>query len=275
MSILTNSPDLEGFETVHSGPHTVLIRSDWRDALLEDLLADFSRLAAEERRVYRHGRVEHFSYEPRGAPGRVFVRHAVRGGLLGALLGGLHLGVARPLRELRAAAAARRAGVSVPEPLAVRATRVGGLFWRFTLVSSEIHGASNLLALAPTLPPARKHEALVRLADELRHLHSAGIYHADLTVKNILLSGTGIHIIDLDKARLSRARRESLDTMNLARLNRSVEKTLGKSTCVTRTDKLRFLLRYLGGRERLRELARDCTSGLWFHRLWWAMSGQA
>jgi tRNA A-37 threonylcarbamoyl transferase component Bud32 len=270
---LTTLEDIDGYEAVERGPHKVLIRPEWKEALLEDLLGGFSRIPAGERKSHAHGRAAHFSYlSPRG---RIFVRNAVRGGLLGALLRGLYLGIARPLRELRAATAARKAGVGVPELLAVRATRVCGIFWRFTVVAREIPGASNLLVLAASLPPARKRELIDRVADEMRRLHEAGVYHADLTLKNILLSEGSVYIIDLDKALLPGRRSGDLDAMNLARLNRSVVKLLGLHGAVTRADKLRFLRRYLGGRERIRELARTCSQGLWAHRLWWSLSGQA
>jgi tRNA A-37 threonylcarbamoyl transferase component Bud32 len=273
----------EGFECLHQGAHTVLIRPAWKDSLLGDLMDDFRAVGDAERRAYGHGRVAHFSYRPRGSPGRVFVRHAARGGLIGAVLGGLYTSAQRPLRELDAAAAARRAGVPVPEPVAVRATRVGGLFWRFTVVAREIEDASDLLALAPRLPPAAKRDLIVRVADEMRRLHDAGVYHADLTMKNILLSGSSVYVIDLDKAILRPGRDESLAVMNLARLNRSIEKLFGRGGAITRADKLRFLRRYLGGRlpapetprDRIKELARVCAHGLWAHRLWWALSGQA
>lgn len=269
-----NSLAIDGYETVERAPHVVFIRPDWKESLLRDLLEDFQGVEASRRRVHEYGRVAHFSYHPAGAPERVFVRHARRGGLAGALLGGLYLRLDRPVRELRAAAVARGAGVGVPDPVAVRATRVGGLFWRFTVVTSEVRDAANLLTLAPTLDGPRKRQAIERVADELRRLHAAGVYHADLTVKNILLNDAGVYIIDLDKAVLAGGRVSSLDVMNLARLNRSVEKCLGPRGCVTRADKLRFLRRYLGGRDRLKELALLCGSGLWIHRLWWIFSGR-
>ena len=100
-------------------------------------------------------------------------------------------------------------------------------------------------------------------------------------MKNIVMSGTSCFIIDLDKARLAPRRDERLDMMNLARLNRSVVKLLGTKGAVSRTDKLRFLRRYLSGpgtstgRDRIKELSQLCAQGLWFHRLWWSVSGQA
>src|SRR5579862_8786083 len=266
--------EIPGFESIDRGSQTVLIRPEWKPWLLDDLLGGFRRIDPSRRRLYSHGRVAHFSYQPDDAPARVFVRQATRGGLIGTLLGGLYVGVDRPLRELRAATVARTAGVSVPEPLAVLVTRVGGLFCRFTVIAREVENAQDLLTLASAPTGTRKREMLDRVADEMRRLHDSGVYHADLTMKNILMSGQAVYIIDLDKATLAPRRDERLDVMNLSRLNRSVVKLLGPRGFVTRTDKLRFLRRYLGGRDRIKELSQVCAQGLWFHRLWWSVSGQ-
>ena len=266
--------EIPGFETVRQGPHTVLIRPEWRTFLLDDLLGDFTRVEPSRRRHYSHGRVAHFSYLPPGAPDRVFVRRATHGGLIGAVLGGLYTALRRPLQELRAAAAARSAGVGVAEPIAVRVTRVGGVFYRFTMVTREIENAEDLLTFASTPSTGRKRRVIDLVADEMRRLHESGVYHADLTMKNILMSGSSIFIVDLDKATLVPKRDGRLDMMNLARLNRSVVKLLGTRGAVSRTDKLRFLRRYLGSRERIKELSQLCAQGLWFHRLWWSLTGQ-
>ena len=266
--------EIPGFETVHRGSHTVLIRPEWKACLLDDLLGDFDRVEPSRRRTYSHGRVAHFSYLPSGAPGRVFVRRATRGGLIGAVMGGLYTAIRRPLQELRAATAAREAGVGVPEPVAVRLTRVG-IFYRFTMISREIENAEDLLTFASTPSTGRKRDVIALVADEMRRLHESGVYHADLTMKNIIMSGDSIYIIDLDKATMAPKRDGRLDMMNLARLNRSVVKLLGTRGAVSRTDKLRFLRRYLGSRDRIKELSQLCAQGLWFHRLWWSVSGQA
>lgn len=267
--------EIPGFERLERGSQTVLIRPEWKPWLLDDLQGGFARIDPSRRKLYAHGRVAHFSYQPDGAPGRVFVRHATRGGLIGALLGGNYVGVDRPLRELRAVAAARSAGVSVPEPLAVLITRAGGPFRRFTVVAREVENAQDLLTVASEPSVSGKRDLLNRVADEMRRLHESGVYHADLTMKNILKSGEAIYIIDLDKAMLTTKRDERLDMMNLSRLNRSIVKLLGTKGFVSRTDKLRFLRRYLGGRDRIKELSQVCAQGLWFHRLWWSMTGQA
>ena len=270
-----NVGDITGYETLGGGAWTVVIRPDWKSWLLEDLVDDFRRVDSTRRKSHAHGRVEHFSYQPRHAPARVFVRRAAHGGLFGAVMGGVYAGIKRPLRELRAAQVARGAGVNVAEPLAVLATRVFGPFYRLTIVSREVENASNLLALRSELTTSRKRELIERVADEMRRLHEAGVYHADLTLKNILVHGSSVTIIDLDKARLLGHRDQRMDIRNISRLNRSVVKLLGIGGLVTRTDKIRFLRRYLRGMERIKELSRLCGAGLWFHRLWWSLSGQA
>jgi tRNA A-37 threonylcarbamoyl transferase component Bud32 len=270
-----NLGDITGYETLGGGPWLVVIRPDWKSWLLEDLVDDFRRVDATRRKTHAHGRVEHFSYHPKGAPARVFVRRAAHGGIFGAFAGGIYTDLSRPLRELRAAQVARGAGVNVAEPLAVLATRVAGPFYRLTMISREVENASNLLALRAEMTGQLKRELICRVADEMRRLHEAGVYHADLTLKNILVHGSSVTIIDLDKARLLGRRDETMDIRNLARFNRSVVKLLGKTGLVTRTDKLRFLRAYLRGSDRLRELSRLCGAGLWAHRLWWSVSGQA
>ncbi len=264
-----------GYDRIQENGTTILVRSEWKSLILRDLLEDFHGIPVERRRVYGSGRAEHFSYLPEGALDRVFVRRAARGGIL-SRLGNLHFGVERPRREIRASEAAARAGIPVPEIVAARATRVFGPFHRLTIVMREIADASNLLHLGPTLSPGPKRRVLERLADLLRRMHDEGIYHNDLTLRNILLDAErNLYIIDLDEARLLGTRDPRSDVALLSRLNRSVEKMLRAARCVTRTDKLRFLRRYTGRRDGLRELSARCTSGLWFHRLWWSLSGQA
>jgi hypothetical protein len=253
----------------------VLIRPEWKAFILQDLLEDFARVAASERKLYAHGRVTHFSYLPAGSADRLFVRRATRGGLFGTLLGGRYLGAERPLQELRAATVALSRGVGTPEPVAVRITRAGGPFRRLIILTREIEDAKDLLTIASAPRPRQKRDLIDRVAAEMRKLHEAGVYHADLTLKNILLGRKGVFIIDLDKARLSPARDERMDVMNLSRLNRSVVKLFGPRGPITRLDKLRFLRRYLGGRDRLGEFSRLCAQGLWAHRLWWSLSGQS
>src|SRR5574337_1208829 len=68
--------------------------------------------------------------------------------------------------------------------------------------------------------------ALVRL---IRNMHDAGIYHADLHLKNILLKGDSngefnAYIIDLDKSVVLNELNIDQRIKNLLRLDRSIEK---------------------------------------------------
>lgn len=266
---------MQGFEIVREGATTVLVRLEWKPFLLRDLLENFRDVESSRRKVYSgSGRAEHFSYAPDGARDRVFVRRVARGGLV-SMFGNLHLGIDRPLREIAASQAAARAGIPVPEIIAARATRAFGPFHRLTVVVREIPDAQNLLTLGPALRPAEKRQVIGKLANILRRMNEAGIYHADLTVRNILVDrAREVYIIDLDKAHVPGSRDGRSDVGSLGRLNRSVEKMLGATGCVTRADKLRFLREYRQGGEGLVQFAQRCSSGLWFHRLWWALSGQ-
>ena len=79
--------EIPGFETVQRGPHTVLIRPEWKASLLDDLLGDFDRVEPSRRRLYSHGRVAHFSYLPDGAPADQWRHHDAGHGLLAVLHG--------------------------------------------------------------------------------------------------------------------------------------------------------------------------------------------
>lgn len=261
------------YDIVSDGGRTFVVRADWKAALLEDLRSDFAQVAAEDRKSFT-GRVRHFSYRPKGSSDRLLVRRVVRGGLVARLLGDLHWGMSRPFRELAAVVRARKAGLNVPEIVAVRATRAWGGFYRFVVVVREIERARDLLSLASNVGPADRHRAIREVAEAVRRMHESGLYHGDLNIRNILLSDSEgrstVYLIDLDRAVVRDAREQALDFRNLARLNRSVEKWLGNQ--VTKTDKVRFLMRYLGGRDRLQEVARRCGAGLWLHRLWWSLT---
>jgi hypothetical protein len=129
---------------------------------------------------------------------RVAVRHYVRGGALGPLLGDLQRDGRRPLREIALYAAARAAGVPTLEPIAGVSRRASGPFWRCDLVTREEAGARDLgerLAGLLAGPVATRRRAIAAAARAVRALHEAGFDHADLNLKNVLLvegeEGTG------------------------------------------------------------------------------------
>jgi tRNA A-37 threonylcarbamoyl transferase component Bud32 len=79
-------------------------------------------------------------------------------------------------------------------------------------------------------------------------MHGAGIRHADLHLKNVLLTeeegSPKLYLLDLDAATISQPLSDLAKCVNLLRLYRSVEKVNRRRTVITRTDALRFLRSY-------------------------------
>lgn len=257
-----------GFAVEERGRDRIIIRSDWADFLRADLQNDFRDVPRQMRKVVGHGRVPHFSYHPRGAPGPVVVRALARGGLAGRLLGDLHGDSDRPLAELRAAIRASLFGVNTPRVLAAHSRKLGLFTWRHRIISQELPGAVNLRTLMTSLGMKGRKALLACAAREIDRLHATGVYPKDLTVGNLVASEGQVFIVDLDASRVLPSRDPDADALNIARLNRSAEKHVPG---LTRTEKLRFLRHYLGGPWCLRDMAARGTKCLWRHRASWTL----
>ncbi|MES1933798.1 3-deoxy-D-manno-octulosonic-acid kinase [Salinisphaera shabanensis T35B1] len=127
---------------------------------------------------------------------------------------------ARPIRELRLIAHLDALELPVPEPVAARVTPRLGLY-RGDVITRRIaaaHPLADRLA-RQALPSA----AWQRLGAVLARFHHAGVWHADLNARNVLVDADdAFHLIDFDKAclRTPGKWREA----NLARFYRSLAK---------------------------------------------------
>lgn len=158
--------------------------------------------------------------------GRDYVlRHYRRGGWVARLSADRYcwsgLERTRAWREWRLLAALCSEGLPVPRPVAAHVSREGP-FYRADLVTLRIPDATPLaerLMRGPIGDPAWR-----AVGAAVRRLHDAGVNHADLNARNILLAGDGsVHIIDLDKSRRV-AGKGDWRAANLARLRRSLDK---------------------------------------------------
>jgi 3-deoxy-D-manno-octulosonic acid kinase len=189
------------------------------------------------------GRGEAWRIPAPGGAGAGFwaVRHYVRGGTVaGPLLGDLYarFGTPRPTAELLASEGARARGVRTPRVLAA-ATYPAGIFRRGDLVTEWLAGATTLAAAlygpeggTPAVAVARSGAGLLADAGALvRELTLAGVEHADLNARNILLreeSGRPeLWVLDLDRARLHPEPIASAGIRMLARLERSLARIAG------------------------------------------------
>lgn len=156
--------------------------------------------------------------------GECVLRHYRRGGLVAKLMGDRYLwrgaDATRCVAEFRLLAEIARLGLPGPAPVAARYRR-HGLFYRADLVTRRIADAQTL---AECLAAGRLDAELAREVGALvARFHRAGIWHADLNAHNVLVTGTGLYLIDFDRGRL-RAPAEGWRLANLRRLHRSLVK---------------------------------------------------
>ena len=125
----------------------------------------------------------------------------------------------RPLAEIRVLAHVSESGLPAPEPLAALCERQG-LFCRGWLLSRRIPHAQPLADLLS----AAAARIFRRTGATIRRFHDAGVVHADLNVRNILVDDAeAIHLVDFDRARVGVNDRRAFRA-NLQRLHRSLEK---------------------------------------------------
>ncbi len=226
--------------------------------LLHGLAGGSSRLS---------GRTTCWHWQPQedAGPGYL-VRQYAHGGAIGRLWGSLFTDSGRMQREFRVTRYAVSRGVPTPRPVALRVERVWGPFCEGHLVTEYLPGAVNLLELCKgegrDWAARRRHDAARAVAGAVALMHEAGIDHADLNLKNILLrpedDALGAYVIDLDKAVVRRPLPLARRMANLVRLDRSVLKWAASRRQVSLNDRLRvvrsYLRRYPRWSERWREI---------------------
>ena len=190
------------------------------------------------------------------------VRHYRRGGAIARVLHDEYLraGEPRPLRELHASIAARARGVDTPEVVAAIAYLSGPLY-RADLATRFVAGSRDLATVTfesdeafpvegdrITVCAAAWHAA-GRL---LRATFAAGIEHADLNLRNILIAGAPTTpralLLDLDRATVhERPLTTAVRSGMLARLHRSRRKLEQAAGRVTGAAELAAFEAGLGG----------------------------
>lgn len=258
-----------GFVLRSTGDAELLLRADVADALVLAGIADPERLRAGARATYR-GRGQPFGIDVAGA-GRVFVRPYLHGGMLGRVTRDRFTSDARFAAEVGVHADAAARGVPVCEALGVVSRGAGLGMRRGWLLLREVAGACDLLeTLADGPAPARRRALLARSGRAMRSLHDAGFHHPDLHLKNLLVAGDDVLVLDLDRVQrlpsMSRERRLA----GLFRFDRYAAKQAAAGRDVSRADRMRVLRAYAAedwpGRAELRELAARLRRHIARHR---------
>ena len=210
------SESLPGFDRFEHEGRVALVRHDYADTMADLFFGP--GIAHEVARQSGRGSVYTFDL----ADGKGILRPYRRGGVLAKFREDRYWRSNRPLKELIILEHAFRHALPVPQPL--------GVLW-------EKHGQSYTGAIATRFLPGvtlqdwagahtieEETSTLLQCGRAIREMHNAGIYHADLQIRNIVVGDGHVYIIDFDKssridpfADLPRAR-------NMLRLRRSIEK---------------------------------------------------
>jgi 3-deoxy-D-manno-octulosonic acid kinase len=153
------------------------------------------------------------------------LRHYRRGGLVARLSDDRYVwtGLARTRawREWHLLAWMHERGLAVPRPIAARVRR-HGLFYTADLVTLRLPRVWTLADLLGRW--ALPEETWRELGAAIARLHAAGVRHADLNARNILLDDGGkVFLLDFDQARRMPGRGRWQQS-NLERLRRSLDK---------------------------------------------------
>ena len=156
------------------------------------------------------------------------LRHYWRGGLMAKLSDDLYffsgIDYTRPIAELRLLEEMYHLGLPVPKPIAAKVEKVG-LWYRGDILIQQIEAAKDLHALlSDTAMPS---ELWLQLGKQIARFHNLGVYHADLNIKNILLSDDQFYLIDFDRGEM-KTPHKSWQQSNIKRLRRSFEKEQAK-----------------------------------------------
>lgn len=127
----------------------------------------------------------------------------------------------RPFREFNLTAALHQLGLPVPRPLAALCTH-HGILASGALMTGRIERTQTLADMLPAAAADARLWADVGRC--IRRFHLAGVWHADLNARNILLDmESTVFLIDFDRARYTPGK--AVDGKhNLARLQRSLVK---------------------------------------------------
>ena len=188
--------------------------------LINETLWDFAARQPDARKF--QGRATVYALELPDNCGSAVVRRSMRGGWLAGLNTDLFLPPTRGLRELIASLRLRSAGVSTPEVVAFLVYPAGSVLRRGDVITREIVGED--LGAVLSASSEKRSIALESAAALVASLSRAGAHHADLNLRNILISNDAAYILDIDRVRFHSPGDPIVLRANIERLQRSLRK---------------------------------------------------
>jgi len=271
------------FSLIEKGKISLLLREEYKNFLLKQGIENLKTFLKKARQAshYLEGRTPHPSIPLENGKSMV-LRQYSHGGLLRTLTGNLYLFGARSFQELALTEEIRSCGIPTILPIGAISHRTLFPFYQAYFLSLEVPRAMDLTQYLREIGPNPSRENLllkrktIRCAGLLiRQFHQAGFFHGDLQLKNILVAGDQLLLIDFDRSYRKPALSLHERMKNLLRLNRSVEKWKRLGVPITRTDHLRFFLAYAGGDKKIGEAMkralRTYSLRFFFYRLGWSL----
>jgi len=271
------------FSLIEKGKVSLLLKEEYKNLLLKQGIDDLKTFLNNSSQTSRYliGRTPHPSI-PLEDGKRMVLRQYSHGGLLRAITGNFYLFGARSFRELALTEEVRSCGIPTILPIGAIHHRIFYPFYQAYFLSLEVPRAMDLIQFFQEIgaPPSRENLLLKRKTIRsagllLRQFHQAGFSHGDLQLKNILVAGDQIMLIDFDRSYRKQTLSIQERMKNLLRFNRSVEKWKRFGLLITRTDRWRFFLAYAGDDKKIREAMkralRTYSLRFLFYRFGWKL----
>jgi len=271
------------FSLIEKGKTSLLLKEEYKKLLLKQGIDDLKTFLKNSNQTshYFKGRTLHPSLSLEGGK-RMVLRQYLHGGLLRALTANLYLFGARSFRELALTEEIRSCGIPTISSIGAIHHRIFFPFYQAYFLSLEVPRAIDLTQyfqeiVAIPLPEnlSLKRKIIRSTGLLIRQFHQAGFFHSDLQLKNILVAGNKVLLIDFDRSYRKPTLTVQERIKNLLRLNRSVEKWKRLGVPITRTDRWRFFMAYAGGDKKIREAMeralRTYSVRFFFYRLGWTL----
>jgi tRNA A-37 threonylcarbamoyl transferase component Bud32 len=271
------------FSLVEKGNVSLLLREEYKNLLLKQGIDDLKTFLKKSSQIshYLKGRTLHPSIPLEDGKRMVFRQYS-HGGLLRSITRDLYLFGSRSFQELALTQEILSCGIPTIQPIGAIHRSIFPIFYKAYFLSLEVPRAKDLIQYFKEMvaPPSRENLSLkrkiIRSAGLLiRQFHQAGFFHGDLQLKNILVAGDQLLLIDFDRSYRKPALSIQERMKNLLRLNRSVEKWKRLGLPITRTDRWRFFLAYTGGDKKIREAMgraiRTYSLRFLFYRFGWTL----
>jgi len=278
-----NIPIPPSFSLIKKGKVFILLKEGYKDVLLKQGIDDLKTFLKKSRQTshYLKGRTPHPCI-PLEDGKRMVLRQYSHGGLLRAITGNLYFFGARSFRELALTEEIRSYGIPTISSIGAIHHRIFFPFYQAYFLSLEVLRALDLIQYFQEIGTHLSRENLslkrktIRSAGLLiRQFHQAGFFHGDLQLKNILVAGDQLLLIDFDHSYRKTTLPIQERMKNLLRLNRSVEKWKRLGLPITRTDRWRFFLAYAGDDKKIQEAAektlRTYSLRFLFYRFGWTL----